>query len=235
MNRTLSPLSCFYLDRNPKYAAGWIGENAALLRSQCHALGQTWTQIARELGADLTEHPRSRGAYPDHTLTLAGCWAMETTENLAWFSAYTTWLYVFFKSTTGNEHASREYVAWCLEAIADAPDQVAPGPRTMPPVHGVAPGVVLNEATVVAATRRIYGGLPPVVTPAEDALWRLTALVFSVRDWDLRRMWALLRNPQRALEMMPGHPVVKATISALEAGLTVREIAAHFEITRKVA
>ena len=227
----LSPLSCFYLDPHPKVAAGWLTVHH--LRSQAHALGRTWCQIARELEVDLGDHPRSRGAYPDRPLTLAGSWAMATQENWHWFAAYTAWVYRLYERSTGRSHGSRAYVEWCWDALDAADVWVSPGPLTVPPIRGLAAGVLTEQAAVLKAARRVYAGLPPLETAAEAALWRLSAETNRRRHrWDDARLKALLAAPDRAAVLMPSHPVVKALLAALEAGATLDEVAGHLGVRR---
>jgi hypothetical protein len=234
-DRHLSPLSCFYLDPNPRIAASWLEDHH--VHSQAHALGRLWTQIARDLGVDLTDHPRPRGAYPDRPLTLAGSWAMMTAGNWFWFCAYTTWVYAEYRSRYPGrgDHASRGYVSWCWDSMVALNLTPPPGPLTIPPVRGVtawlpdgqAPHRFASQREAARITRRVYAALPPFPTPAEEALEALADAVDAHhQDYGVRWRESVLKNPRLAYSLMPSHPVIAAMYRAIDTGASEADLAA---------
>ena len=126
------PLSTWMLDPHPRASARVLRDSQ--LRYQAHALGRSWTQLARQLEVDLTTHPREKGPYPDEPLSNAGCWALATGANFSWWGAYTTWVFAEFRRRFGGEHASRDYCSWALTEIVAARKAPSGGPLTLPGV-----------------------------------------------------------------------------------------------------
>lgn len=226
--RTFDTLTCFYLDSHPRVAAQLLTDRH--ICSQAHALGRLWTQIARELGLDLTAHPREKGAYPDSRLSIAGVWAMITSENWAWFRAYSTWVFCEYRLRYGageRDHQSREYVDWVWREIDRLDLSPQPGPLTIPPIRGLTcdlpPGRQAYRPSsweAMQACKRIYRGLPPLQTPLEEALLRLAAAVAATDSERYDRDWraSVLRYPEQAIRLMPTHPVIRALSCALSEG-----------------
>jgi hypothetical protein len=149
--RDLAPLSVFFLDADPFAAARALCDIHVC--SQARALPIATCQIARELGVDVSGLPRKGGTYPDHALSLAGCWAASTVGNWLWFSNYALAILDEFEHRYGRRHASADYLEW-LWAAMDAARACPPrGPRTLPPVPGE---TCLDQAAVLAASRALY-------------------------------------------------------------------------------
>ena len=239
--RLLSPLTFFFLDPLPREAARLL--TSAHITSQGRALGIAWTQIARELGVDLSNHPREKGAYPDRPLTLAGNWALATRANWTWFQDYTTWIFAEDckrrERRTGKrtEHKSRDYTAWCrrqLEGLGPVD-----GDLTTPPVPGFNPVLPLDVREAARFCLANYGptaGEPemddgPDLSTDEQLLVALSkAVAGDPGRWDAGRLSWLVSSPHRAISLMSGHPVVIALSAAMSAGIPTHAIARHLGV-----
>ena len=123
-------LSSWMLSPHPRAAAHELTDKHVVY--QAHALGRDWTQMAREVGVDLSTHPRKKGPYPDTSLSFAGCWALSTAGNFSWWIAYTLWVYAEYRHRYGGEHASRDYCSWAIAAIIEAGRAPDVGAMTTP-------------------------------------------------------------------------------------------------------
>jgi len=224
-DRALSPRAYFYLDTNPRHAALWL--SGRHLTAECRAMGVFFTNVASMIGCDMTSHPRDGGAYKETPLTLAGCWAVTTDANWAWYSAYATWLFVAYRERYGKEHRSRDYVDWARNAIGE--DLPPAGPLTCPPVPGH-PGGTLSTEEAAALCRRWYVAQtrPQPGTCGREDAELMSALENAVRAepgrWDAPRIKAVLRTPGRAIDLMPDSPVIRAITACLMAGIPLTAI-----------
>ena len=224
-DRTLSPRAYFFLDTNPRTAALWL--SGKHLTAECRAMGVLWTNVARQIGCDMSSHPRKKGAYPAEPLPLAGLWAVQTDSNWTWYSAYATWLFVTYRERYDREHRSRDYVDWAREAIGeDCPEH---GPLTCPPVPGH-PGGILSPSCAAALCRRWYvaQSRPQDGTCGREDAVLMGALDAAIRAdpgrWDGPRIKAILRSHGRAVDLMPTSPVVQAVTACLRAGIPLTAV-----------